>query len=62
MLVNSSKKNYIALEAIRALRELGEEAKRNGTSETTLEEINREIYLSRRESEAREARMRLAGV
>lgn len=47
--------------AFKALREIQEEAKRNGTSEMTLEEINMEIYLARRESEAKEARMRLVG-
>ena len=47
--------------ALKALREIQEEAKRNGTSEMTLEEINLEIYLARREAEAKEARMRLIG-
>ena len=40
------------------LHEIGEEAKRNGTSEMTLEEINAEIYAARREMEAREAQSR----
>ena len=48
-------------DAIKALHEIQQEAKRNGTSEMTLEEINMEIYLARREAEAREARMRLIG-
>ena len=48
-------------DALKALREIQLEAERNGTSEMTLEEINLEIFLSRREREAREARMRLVG-
>ena len=48
-------------DALKALHEIQEEAERNGTSEMTLEEINLEIYLARREAEAREARMRLVG-
>ena len=46
-------------DALKALREIQQEAQRNGTSEMTLEEINLEIFLTRREMEAREARMRL---
>ena len=48
-------------DALKALREIQQEAQRNGTSEMTLEEINLEIFLTRREMEAREARMRLTG-
>ncbi len=53
--------SQVIKDALKALREIQEEAKRNGTSEMTLEEINLEIYLARREAEAREARMRLVG-
>lgn len=58
---NSAPKKQVIEDAIKALREIQEEAERNGTSEMTLEEINLEIYLARRESEARKARMRLVG-
>ena len=60
----SPKESYssqVTEDALKALREISEEAERNGTSEMTLEEINLEIFLARRESEAREARMRLLG-
>ena len=40
-------------DALKALREIQQEAQRNGTSEMTLEEINLEIFLTRREMEAR---------
>ncbi|MBR1645630.1 MAG: hypothetical protein IJ685_02515 [Selenomonadaceae bacterium] len=46
---------YKDTEMRKLLLEIGEEAKRNGTSEMTLEEINAEIYAARREREAREA-------
>ena len=46
---------YKDTEMRKLLLEIGQEAKRNGTSEMTLEEINAEIYAARREREAREA-------
>ena len=46
---------YKDIEMRKLLLEIGEEAKRNGTSEMTLEEINAEIYEARREREAWEA-------
>ena len=58
---NSAPKDQVIADAIKALREIQQEAKRNGTSEMTLDEINMEIYMARREAEAREARMRLIG-
>ena len=50
-----SKNRHKDTEMRKLLHEIGEEAKRNGTSEMTLEEINAEIYAARREREAREA-------
>ena len=55
-------KSQVIEDALKAWREIQQEAERNGLSEMTLKEINMEIYLSRREREAREARMRLVGV
>ena len=54
-------KSQVTEDAIKALREIQEESERNGLSEMTLEEINAEIYLVRREKEAHKARMRLMG-
>ena len=53
--------NYIAIKALKAMREMQRISELNGNSEMTLEEINAEIFLARRESEARAARMRLVG-
>lgn len=47
-------KPYNGERAVRALRQLSEEAKRNGTANMTLEEINAEIAAARREREERE--------
>lgn len=52
---NFSKVRYEDTDLYKLFLEIGEEAKRNGTSEMTLEEINAEIYAARREMEAREA-------
>ena len=46
------KQPYVADRGIRAMKEMGEEAERNGTSEMTLEEINAEIEEYRREKQA----------
>ena len=54
-LKNPPKKLYNAEEMRKILHEIGEQAKRNGTADMTLEEINAEIYAARREREAREA-------
>ena len=40
---------------IRAMHSIGEEAKKNGTSEMTLEEINAEIAAARAEMEERKS-------
>lgn len=47
-------KPYDGERAVRAMHQLGEEAKRNGTAGMTLEEINEEIAASRRERAAKE--------
>lgn len=43
------KQEYRATRGVLAMRQLGEEAQRNGTAEMTLEEINAEIDAARRE-------------
>lgn len=58
---NESCKSQVIADALEAWRKIQQEAERNGLSEMTLEEINMEIYLARREREAKEARMRLVG-
>lgn len=47
-------KPYNGERAVRAMYQLGEEAKRNGTADMTLDEINEEIAASRRERVAKE--------
>lgn len=47
--------NHDSSELMRALRECGEAAKRNGTAHMTLEEINEEIAAARRERDSRRA-------
>ena len=59
--LKESCKRQVIEDALEAWREIQQESERNGTSEMTPEEINLEIYLARRESEARKARMRLVG-
>ncbi len=48
-------KDYKNSRAVRAMYQLSEEAKRNGTANMTLDEINAEIDAARRERAEREA-------
>lgn len=48
------KKEYIGTRGILAMHQLSEDAKRNGTANMTLEEINEEIAAARREMAERE--------
>lgn len=48
------RQDYKCDRAVRALHELGENARKNGTAAMTLEEINAEIAAVRREREERE--------
>ena len=52
--IKTEKDFYKAYRALEIIRELREEAERNGLSNMTLEEINAEIYAARREREQRE--------
>lgn len=54
ILKNPPKRPCNAESAIKALREIQRQSVLNGTSEMTLEEINAEIYLARREREFHE--------
>lgn len=47
-------KPYDGIKGVLALHQLSEEAKRNGTANMTLEEINEEIAAARRERDERE--------
>ena len=49
------KEDYKSSRAVRALHQLSDEAKRNGTANMTLEEINAEIDAARQERAEREA-------